>query len=83
MKWQTTLDKIGQLTKEHERCERIKTELKTDLRHITQQWINEKRKRQNTELERDFYVNAFDYYYHYFFSLFSIITVWYSKLAKL
>lgn len=46
--------------KEHERCERIKTELKTDLRHITQQWINEKRKRQNTEMERDFYVNAFE-----------------------
>lgn len=59
LKWQTTIDKFGQLMKEHERCERIKTELKTDLRHITQQWINEKRKRQNTEMERDFYVNTF------------------------
>lgn len=50
--------KYGQLIKEHERCEQINTELKSNLRHTTQQWINEKRKRQNAELERDFYVSA-------------------------
>lgn len=57
LKWQTTIDKFGQLIKEHERCERVNTDLTSNLRHITQQWINEKRKRQNAELERDFYVS--------------------------
>lgn len=65
LKWQTTIDKFGQLMKEHERCARINAEMKTNLRHITQQWINEKRKRQNTESERDFYVNTFEWFLHY------------------
>lgn len=59
LKWQSTIDTLTQLLKEHEKCLREKDSLAANLQHIGELWEMEKEYRRTMEYERNFYVSIF------------------------